>query len=164
MTGMSEESFSKARACALRLLKVRPRTEAELRQRLMAKGFGAAVQENLLEEFRRKGLMDDAKFAQYYVNQAVFSKPMGRRALLHGLKARGVSEEMASEAVALGTKDQDELETARQLAAGRFSRLRGLAAPVVQRRLFGFLSRRGFSSDVVYKVVREVTAVHSGMP
>lgn len=153
---MSEESLSKARTSALRLLKIRPRTEAELRRRLLQKGFAASLQDSVVEEFKRKGLIDDAKFARLYVTQAVHSKPMGRRALGFQLRARGIAGDVADEAIASGTKDQEEMETARQLAARRLTRLKGLEAAIVQRRLFGFLSRRGFSSDVVYKVVREV--------
>ena len=90
-----------------------------MRQRLARKGFGAKVQEAVLEEFKRKGLIDDVKFSRYYVTQAILSKPVGRRALLYKLKGLGVEGQVASQAVEGGTRDQDELETAKRLAAPR---------------------------------------------
>ena len=152
---LSPDSAAKARADALRLLKFRPRSEAELRERLGRKGFSAEVVDPLMENLRRARLIDDARFARYYVTQKLGSKPSGRRALLADLKARGIEPGLASQAVEDGTEGVDELETARRLAQARMNRLRGLEPEAVQRRLFGFLSRRGFSADAVYRAVRE---------
>ncbi len=147
-----------ARAQAIRLLKVRPRSESELRERLSRKGVGPEAVETLLEEFRRKGLVDDAKFAKLFATQRVLSKPMGKRGLMADLKAKGVAPDLAGEAVRQALGGQEEETVARQLAESRLSRLKELPQAAQQRRLYGFLSRRGFSGDTVYKVVREVTA------
>ena len=151
------ESIEKARAQALHLLKFRVRSEEELRQRLERKGVSAPLIQTLLEDFKKKGFIDDAKFARYAANQQMFSKPVSRRALLMKLKTKGVSSALAAQAVEQATEGQNDLEVARELAKARLSRLKGLSSEAVQRRLFGFLGRRGFSSDVVYRVVREVS-------
>ena len=150
------DSLTQARLQAIRLLKVRPRSEAELRDRLTRKGASPETVETLLEEFRRKGLVDDVKFAKLFATQRALSKPMGKRALMAELKAKGVAPDLISRAVGEALGDRDEESAARELAAARISRLKDIPKPAQQRRLFGFLSRRGFSGDVVYKVVREV--------
>ena len=156
------KSAVSCRSQALRLLKFRPRTEGELRDRLLRKGCPLQEIEAVLAEFRQKGLVDDAKFARLFVAQSALSKPVGRRMLLSKLRGKGVAPELADAAVAGGTRPEDELETARQLAAGRLERMKGLERAAVERRLFGFLSRRGFSGDAVYKVIREIRdAAHS---
>ena len=152
-------TLEEARAHGIRLLKFRPRSEVELRQRLLRKGFSQAVVDPLIEEFRRKGFLNDAKFAQYFATQQMTAKPSGRRALLMSLKAKGVDPQLATQAVEMASGGRDELEVAREVALARFSHLQGVAPEAAKRRLFGFLSRRGFSSDVIYQVVREV-AVH----
>lgn len=106
---------------------------------------------------KRQGLVDDAQFARLFVAQQMHARPAGRRLLVSRLRAKGVQPELASAAVALEASGQDELEVARRLASKRAPALRGLPREAAQRRLFGFLSRRGFSSEVVYKVMREVT-------
>jgi regulatory protein len=150
------EANSKVRDQALRLLKVRPRSEEELRKRLLGKGFEADEVETVLRQLKGKDLINDVKFAQLFAAQKMMSKPVGRRLLSSSLKAKGISPEIAAQAVEKATEGVEDLEVARQLALGRLSSIRGLDRLAAQRRLFGFLSRRGFSSEVVYRVVREI--------
>lgn len=53
---------SPAKTDALRLLKIRPRTERELRERLSRKGHEPSAVDGLLQELKAKGLVDDARF------------------------------------------------------------------------------------------------------
>ncbi len=148
------EPVSEARSAALRLLKFRPRSEAELKGRLAEKGFGDETVQAVVEEMRRTGLVGDARFARYAATQAA-AKPVGRRLILNRLRGKGIAPEMAEEAVQAATQGKDELERAREAAGRRVAALQGLSRQAAGRRLFGYLSRRGFSSDVIWKVVRE---------
>ncbi len=150
--------LARARAQALLLLKFRPRSEAELRKRLLMKGFSAETAELLLADFKAKGLVDDAKFARYFAARQTALKPSGRRGLLAELESKGIAPEVAATAVEEAAEGVSELEMAKAVAAKRLPSLKGLEKEAAKRRLFGFLSRRGFSSDVIYRVVREVTA------
>ena len=151
----SGESLEKARAHGLLLLKFRPRSEAEFRSRLSQRGYSPATVEALVEEFKRKDLIDDAKFARYFATQRMTARPSGRRALMSDLKAKGLDPDLATKAVEEATEGRGDLEVARELAKRRLPILKSLDRAAIQRRLFGYLSRRGFSSDVVYRVVRE---------
>ncbi len=151
-----ELSPGKARSHALRLLKFRPRSEGELRLRLTRKGFSQEIAEAVLAELKRTGLVDDRRFASYFVSQAISSKPVGRRALTHRLRALGVGSELAAQAVEQGTAGQDELQLARAVASKRLPWMTGLRPDALRRRLFGYLNRRGFSGEVVHQVVREM--------
>ena len=151
-------TVSEARSAALRLLKFRPRSEAELKGRLAEKGFGDETVRAVVEEMRRTGLVGDVRFARYAATQAAV-KPVGRRLILNRLRKKGIAPELAEEAVQAATQGKDELERAREAAGRRVSALAGLARPAAERRLFGYLSRRGFTSEIVWKVVRET--VHS---
>ena len=152
-----DSSEEKARARAFLLLKFRPRSESEFRTRLSRIGCGPVMIEKLVAEFKQKDLLNDAKFARYFAAQQMVMKPAGRRALINNLKAKGVDPALSAQAVEEAAEGKDELTRARELAESRVFSLKGLKKDAAQRRLFGFLSRRGFSSDVVYKVVREVT-------
>ena len=150
------DSLEKARAQGLRLVKFRPRSEAELRRRLLEKGHGDPTIEQVISEFKKQDLINDAKFARYFANQRMMLKPMGRQGLKRELKAKGVDLSLAALAVEEAAGETSEIDRARELARGRMGTLRGLGKEASQRRLLGFLSRRGFSSDVIYRVVREV--------
>ena len=151
------EPVSEARSAALRLLKFRPRSEAELSSRLAEKGFGEETIRAVVEDLRRTGLVGDARFARLAATQAA-TKPVGRRLILNRLRKKGIAPALAEEAVQAATQGKDELERAREAAARRAGALQGVPREAAQRRLFGFLSRRGFSSEVVYKVVKETLA------
>lgn len=153
------ESVSEARTAALRLLKFRPRSEAELKGRLEEKGFAEPAVLQVIADLRRSGLVGDARFARYFAGQQAASKPVGRRLLLDRLRVKGIDPKLAEEAVQEATAGKDELERAREAASKRAPALGKLPREAARRRLFGFLSRRGFSSDVVYKVVKE-TVTH----
>jgi SOS response regulatory protein OraA/RecX len=58
--------------------------------------------------------------------------------------------------------ERDESAQALELARGRARALAGLERAVFFRRLQGFLARRGFASDVVFQVVRQVWEEESG--
>ena len=155
MPAFPDDPLSRARLQALRLLKVRPRTEAELRSRLSRKRVPDPVADRLLDELKAKGLVNDAQFARYFAAQQMDFRPVGRRGLLTRLRAKGVPPALAAEAAAGAVAAEDELAAARRLASQRAPRLAGLGPAAAQRRLFGFLSRRGFSSEVIWKVLRE---------
>jgi len=148
-------TIGQARAQALLLLKIRPRSQQELKHRLTRKGFGAEVVEELLGEFGRRGLVDDAKFARFFATQKMMEKPMGRRAILSDLKAKGIDADLASQAAQDAAGGKDEFEIAREVGLERLAQMKGLPRATVERRLFGFLGRRGFSSEVIYRVLRE---------
>ena len=143
-------------------LKFRPRTESEMKMRLSKLGFSAETVEQVLADFKAKGLVNDEKFARYFAEREMSAKPSGRRAIIANLKAKGVPAEMAVQAAEQVSEGKGDLEVARELAHKKVSSFRGLEPEVVRRRLFGFLGRRGFPADVVYKVVRESTGKDSG--
>jgi regulatory protein len=152
-----DEEVKQARFKAFHLLKFRLRSEKELRQRLGEKGFSSAALDRLIDDLKAKGFVDDAKLAHLMAAQKTAFKPMGRRLMLAQLKAKGIDTAVAKSAVETETAGQDEAAVIRELAQQRLSRMRGLGRDAAERRLVGFLARRGFSADKVYRVVRELT-------
>jgi regulatory protein len=139
-----------AREAALRMLARRPHGEGELRERLAAKGHPPAAIESCVGHLRGAGLLDDAAFARAYAAERIRTRPSGRYLLLAELRGRGIEEDVATEAVddSLADAGTTEVELARR-AAARFGRRRGEPALKARRRLHAFLSRRGFSVEVI---------------
>lgn len=154
---LASDALGQARAAAERLLRVRPRSEQEMRQRLRQKGFAPPVMDAVVQELTRRGFLNDQQFARLLATSQLLSKPTGLRAVREALRRKGVEPAVAEQALGLAAADYDELAAARDLAQRRAGPLKGLPAATIQRRLFGVLQRRGFSSEIVYKVVREFT-------
>lgn len=152
---MTEEE--RARAYLLKLLKHRPRSRHEAFVRLHHKGFSGETIESMLEQAARAGVLDDAKFAQLWVEDRLARRPRSRRMLERELRAKGVAPEHIQRAIARA--DLDEEFFVRQLIAERLPRLRALDEQTRVRRLVGFLRRRGFSEEIIYRVLKSSSLV-----
>jgi len=146
----------RVREDALRLLSFRGRTVAELRRRLAARGHAAPAIERCVDDLARRGLVDDASFAQSFVRDRIRLRPRGAQRLLQELRTRGVDWETARATVdeVLDEQAVSETELARQ-AAARWSAAQGETRLRARRRLYNFLARRGFGAEAICEVVEE---------
>jgi regulatory protein len=143
-----------AMAVCLRLLTAAPRTRAQLEQALRRRAVPPQAAEAVLDRLARSRLIDDALFAQMWVESRHYSRGLARRALSAELRQRGVGENEVRGAVAELGPEQEE-EAARRLVAGRLAATRGRPAAARMRRLMGLLARRGYPAGMAYRVVRE---------
>lgn len=147
----------RAREAALALLSFRPRSRAELRRRLVEKGFEGDVADECVAGLGEMGLVDDTAFAEMFVRDRVRLRPHGSRRLTQELRAKGVDAETAKAAIGevLETEEASETELARR-AAARWKPRPGEDRNAARRRLHGFLARRGFGGDAVRAVMDEI--------
>lgn len=141
-----------ARALALRQLAAAPRSRAELARAMARKGVPAEVAERVLDRFTEVGLVDDAAYAEMLVRSKQSSRRLARRALAEELRRRGVDQEVAADALAQ-VSDEDEEQAARELVAKRLRGMAGLEPAVQRRRLAGALARKGYSGAVAMRVI-----------
>ncbi|MFC7566879.1 recombination regulator RecX [Actinomadura namibiensis] len=157
--GRAEQKTSdpeaRAREICLRLLTGSPRTRAQLAEALKRKGIPDDVAEGVLGRFADVGLIDDAAFAQAWVQSRHAGRGLARRALAAELRQRGVDQETVSEAVEALDSEQEEVR-ARELVERKLRSTRGVDPVKRTRRLVGMLARKGYSSGLAYRVVKEV--------
>jgi len=139
---------------ALVLLSARDRTRVELSRLLAARGFAQADSEAALERLREQGYLDDRRFANTWARSRLRTKPMGPHRLRQELQAKGVEEELVGE-VLREIYEMGEEEAARRAMAGKLPGLRHLPAASRMGRVTRFLQRRGFSTEVIWRLVRE---------
>ena len=111
----------------------------------------------MLDRFEEVGLVDDAAFAQAWVQTRHAGRGLARRALAHELRQRGAAQSAAD--AALGeVSAQAEEERARALVRGRLAATARLEHPVRVRRLAGLLARKGYPPGLALRVVRDELA------
>lgn len=113
--------------------------------------------EQALDRFAELGYVDDAAFAEAWVQSRHTGKGLARRALEHELTRRGVEVETAREAVSHVDADAERAAAA-GLVRKKLPSTRSLTPDARARRLVGMLARKGYSSGLAYAVVREVLA------
>ena len=150
----------RARAYLLRLFQYRPRSCYEVWTRLRQKGFSQKIIESVVSQAERAGILDDAKFAQLWVEDRLARRPRSRRMLERELQAQGVAREHIERALARAQIDEESL--ARRLLSEKLARLRALDPKTRQRRVMGFLRRRGFSESVIARALRSCEEGGSG--
>ncbi|GAB2491146.1 recombination regulator RecX [Nocardiopsis aegyptia] len=150
----TEDPEAKARALCLRMLTHSPRTRAQLERALHRREIPDEVVRSVLGSFDEVGLIDDEAFARAWVSSRHHGRRLSRSALARELRTRGVEEDTVREAVAQ-LSDEDEAEAARDLARRRLATTRGKDKEVRIRRALGVLARKGYSSGLAYRVVRE---------
>ena len=152
---LDEDPTERARQICLRLLTAAPRTRAQLTDALRRRGVPEDAAEAILSRFTEAGLIDDAAFAQAWVESRHHGRGLARRALAAELRRRGVATDDVRTAVE-SLSQEDELATARRLVAQRAAASRGRPAPARVRQLMGMLARKGYPAGTAYRVVREV--------
>ena len=141
-----------AAARILRYLRARPHTAREVREFLTRHGHGPATVRAVLGELEAKGLVDDARYAAWYVRGKRAGRPLGTARLVRELVARGVPRQVAEDAANDRGADGEttsELDLALAAARSRLAEAARLGRERGMRRMHGFLSRRGFSEAVV---------------
>jgi len=143
---------------ALDLLSFRARSARQLHQRLLAKGEPVAQVEVVIARLCACGLLDDARFAEARARGGIVGKARSKRRTVEDLVHKGVAREVASAAVQQVLTDEgtDELAVAMR-AAEKKMRALTRAEPMERRnKLYAFLARQGYASDVVRRTLRAV--------
>ncbi len=141
-----------ATAAALRLVSFRPRSETEMRRALARRSVSPALRDEVVSRLRELGLVDDAAFALSFVASRDRRSPRSRRLLAQELRLKGVARETAS----LSADAVDDADAAYRAGGRKASAMRGLDFPDFERRLGGFLLRRGFSYETTRGTVRRL--------
>ncbi|TWF94122.1 regulatory protein RecX [Saccharopolyspora dendranthemae] len=149
-----EDPAAQARDVVYRLLASRARSRLELRQALLRKEIDEDVADGVLQKFVDAGLVDDASFAEEWVNQRQRSQGLGRKALGFELRRKGIDEHLVESA--LSNVDSDaEAERARELVQRKLRSMNSLDRNAKMRRLVGMLARKGYSEGLAFRIVKE---------
>jgi regulatory protein len=146
-----------ARQIVLRQLATAPRSRAELLQKLAQRGCSAEVAASVLDRMTQVGLVDDQSYAQMFVRSQQAGRGLAKRALARELRSKGIEDDLADETLA-SISDEEERDRARSLADRKLRAMHGLGIEVQTRRLVAMLARKGYSSSMVYAVIREAIA------
>ena len=150
-----EKAREKTMQRAIKLLAAKPRSIAELRERLLEKQWtNEATVDAVIEKLREYGYLNDERFAFSFASYKIRQKPVGRGRLRRDLQLKKVDKEIADEALNLVFEETPE-EQLIDSAIEKRTRLRGRPQTRAEiKSLFDHLLRRGFSYELVSQKVR----------
>lgn len=153
-----EETYDAAKARAenisLHALSRRGVSSAEMTKTLRSRDLPDEVVAEEIERLERVGLLNDDELAENLVRSKQDRKGLGKGAITAELRQRGVAQESIEAAIA-EIDDDEEQARADDWAIKRAGQLRGLDQATAERRLNGYLMRRGYRSEVIRRAVEK---------
>jgi regulatory protein len=150
--------FQRCLNAAFRYLDYRPRSEAELRERLKRRGFNGNSVEAVFARLREQGLVDDRAFAEFWKDNRESFRPRSRALTALELRQKGVAKAVIDQVVA----DVDDEDNAYRAARSRARRLPDSDYQDFRHRLGDYLKRRGFGYRVITHTVERLWQERKG--
>jgi regulatory protein len=144
--------FQRCLNAAFHFLSYRPRSEAELRQRLGKRGFDGDNVAAVLARLKEQGLVDDLAFAQFWKDNRESFRPRSQWLTRLELRQKGVPEEIIDRVAA----QVDDEASAYRAAIAKAHRLSTADYENFSRRLGEYLKRRGFGYGLIKPTVERV--------
>jgi regulatory protein len=132
---------------ALRYVAIRQRSEWEIRSYLDRKKVSPALADVILNRLSEYGYVDDAKFAEAWVNNRRLLRPTSWRKLQQELRTKRISTEVIEQILA--EDETDELDALRKLVAKKRARYPD------QLKFMQYLARQGFTYADIKQVLEE---------
>ncbi len=156
-TVSGDKELKRARNAAYRYLTIRPRSRAEVEQKLRDRGFLPSVVSSVIDHLLRLGYLNDEQFARQWAAARIRSRGFGRRRIAQELRVRGIDRDTIGTVLNGLFEESSELDVARKEADRKLKTLSRFEPEVRKRRLAGFLERKGFPSEIIRGIIRTTT-------
>jgi regulatory protein len=142
---------------ALKLLSFKPRSIAQMRERLLEKDWAEeAIVDRVIERLKELGYLNDEQFAAGYASARLSARPLGRTRLRRDLQNKKLPSQITEQTLDEVYADGAEEDLIDRAIAKRL-RLKGAPqTPEDVKKLFDYLMRRGFSYQLVLRKVRQL--------
>jgi len=150
-----KDTVPEAKNYIYRLLKIRFRSEREVRDKLRQKGFSEPTADEAVGYFKGIDLVNDRLFAQKWITWRL-AKPFGLKRVRLELKEKGVAPELIEEQFAQVKPDYAEEEVVARLAKRQAAKHSGVPREKMKQRVYGYLMRRGFNPAAVFKAIKDI--------
>ena len=152
--------FEKFYNIALRFLSYRPRSEKEVRDRLIRKKIDSQIIEKIIAKLKEKKFLNDEEFAKWWIEQRTKVRPKAIRVITLELKQKGISNEIIESLLSKDVSSEEQvlndLELANKLIEKRIERFRNSSKQEIYQKLGSYLSRRGFDWETIKQSIDEL--------
>jgi regulatory protein len=152
---MDDEILQKLIAHAISYVSFRIRSGKEIHAYLSKRIKGDEEYIRLAEvRLKELGYIDDQLYARRFLESRNRSRPKGKKLIQLELRNKGVSRDIID-----GLDGPTDIELARVAVQKKYSLWKRLPIVEQKRKLFGFLQRRGFGSNVIFRIIDELTGL-----
>ncbi|HEY5560772.1 MAG TPA: recombination regulator RecX [Clostridiaceae bacterium] len=149
------DNYHKGKDYALRIIEVYSKTKKEIIDKLKTKGYDKDTISKIIVFIEEYDLIDDNIYVERFIECKM--KSQGKRMIKYNLLAKGIPEDIIVSRLALIEEAQEE-DLAKGLALKKYNTLKKSETDKnkLYKKLGEFLTRKGYSHDIIKKVVSEI--------
>lgn len=146
-----EADFQKIFAKILNFSTLRPRSKKEIVDWMVRKKITEGIRDRLLERLENLNMVDDARFADWWVEQRTSFKAKSPKEIKYELLKKGIAKEIVEDAILRA--EIDEAKMIRKLYDKVKYRWLNLDENTKRKKAFLYLARKGFSYEIIKNVI-----------
>jgi len=129
----------------------------EVTQYLEKKEHSHPIIQQALDALIELNYVNDQRFALEWGRFKINKQKLGKSRLYVELLNKGIDKEILESTLGILYEDTSEAELATQCARKKLNSLKGVEEEKKKRRLIQYLKRRGFSADIIYQSLKNVS-------
>lgn len=145
--GELQKSFDKTLNFAMR----RPRSLKEIKDYFRRKEIDSSIQQTIIDKLVRLELLDDLKFAKWWVEQRLQFKYKSKKDITFELRQKGIESNIIKNV--LDDSEIDELKIAKELVAKKLYKWQKYEENIRRQKISQYLAGKGFNWDIINNVV-----------
>ncbi len=151
---IDENNFRLSMNTAIRLLSQRMHSVYEIKIKLKKKGFSYKTIIKVIDELGEMNLLNDELFAKNYTDELMY-RGQGKYKIINSLQKRGISKELIDEKLQEIDVPDAEEKRAEEVFNKKIKSLayKNIEPRKLKEKLIRYLISRGFSSDIVFKII-----------
>ena len=150
---LDQDGYENGLQKALKYIAFQPRTEAEVRTKLLKLEFEEDLIDGVIRDLKKKDYIDDARFAEEWIASRVKSKPRSYKYFTYELKRKGISDSYIEQAL---ESAPNEMDLAYQLGIKYLKRYEKLDEKEFREKMYGVLARRVFPYEIIRNTIEEL--------
>lgn len=153
----NSEEYQSVKERCYRLLSGRDHGAEELKRKLIQKGFSPSMCDQVVEEFRKKDLLNDRAYASKFAYDKYHLKQWGPKKIKSALFKKGVPKAVISDVIKELKNNINPVDTCIELALKRRRHfLRETDTFKRNQKIFRYLAGKGYSSDKIKKAMPNI--------
>lgn len=144
--------FQKSLDYLLKFATLRPRSEKEIQDWFKRKKVHESLHKELFNRLKRLDLIDDEKFAKWWIEQRSNFRPKPKRTMNQELRIKGIKQEVINEV--LQDAEIDEEKIARELLEKKTYKWKNLPSREARQKMSQYLAGKGFEWEIIEGVVK----------
>jgi len=146
-------SEEKAQNRAFRLLALRPRSEKELRDRLL-QNYNRDTTDHVIQKCKNDGYLNDKKFALARTRQLALYRLQGNRVIERDLSGKGLDRGIIVEAIQMIRRELSEGEAIKKLITKK-QQGRSVLDRHEKGKMGRYLLSKGFAAELIFEILNQ---------